>query len=641
MRDRVSEGLSYAWQQISGAFSTVSSWITNGLNYLWSRVSSAFSSVSSWITDGLSWLASRINGLLSAAQAVITAGLGWVLDKLREGLGGLWTAISTTLSNVGNAVWNAMGSLWDSLTGLAGDLLGKLEAGLLAAFQALLGWFTDQFKSIAGTLAGGLQALMDALGAVLKPIVIGFMDTIKQAFSAGSPDKEIHKAVGDMVTATQNRVVEELKKSYQSPFDAGATILTASTISGLVLAAQIGVHAAASAAGISIMGTRIDFTDVVESAITTMGLRRIVSDSFALPIEIGLLLPLRYSYNQLFAPYVPQPQDLTRLTTTRILGASEYSENMRLQGYSEGWSDKMLQAAWRVPAYQLMQEMVWRGEITAETMQGALRVTGTREDFVAGYTALLDQLPSYADTIRIFVREGYLPEYQAEIPAGMLDAFKLIGYSEKTAKELWGAHWVLPSTGQVFEMLHRDVISLDVMKTYLKTADILGSWRDRLISISWDLPGRIDARWMAAWGLITPGDYGDLLVKRGLDPAWRDRVAEATVKQQMSAEINKIRDNSKSDYGKGYVTEAQLAADLKELGYNPERVAFHVADAKADRERAHKDGLLKLYGDAYQNDLLDDAAFQRYAQEIIVDADAITLFLQEAYFKKYKNLRAG
>jgi len=30
--------------------------------------------------------------------------------------------------------------------------------------------------------------------------------------------------------------------------------------------------------------------------------------------------------------------------------------------------------------------------------------------------------------------------------------------------------------------------------------------------------------WMAGWDVIDVDEYGDLLVKRGLDPEWRDRV---------------------------------------------------------------------------------------------------------------------
>ena len=146
---------------------------------------------------------------------------------------------------------------------------------------------------------------------------------------------------------------------------------------------------------------------------------------------------------------------------------------------------------------------------------------------------------------------------------------------------------------------------------------------------------------MFRWGLTDVAGLRDLLVKDGLDPEYADDVAVATARNQWLTEINRLRDNAKSDFVKGYLLEEQLRADLEALGYPDIWVEYHVLDAVADRERAMKDDAVAVISDAYMKDELTEDELVKGLGDYIVSPDRVAMELDRLYLKKYKKLRVA
>jgi len=145
-----------------------------------------------------------------------------------------------------------------------------------------------------------------------------------------------------------------------------------------------------------------------------------------------------------------------------------------------------------------------------------------------------------------------------------------------------------------------------------------------------------------------------MLADPGIEESWvREKLHMLAVKPEdqdvliaykrrilLQTDKNRLRDNAKSDLTKGYIAEEDLRATLKALGYADDVVEFHVLDAIQDRERKQKDQLLAEYKAGYLKDLVDDAALETRAGEILVDATAKELYLQAAYVAKYLKPKA-
>ena len=641
VKDQVSGFVDWLWGKINAVLGPVGDWIGKAATWFWEGLWAFIRDPVGTLTYAWNWIIEEVWKKLVWVKDRLSEGWTWLTDQVSTGLNNLYTAVSTTVSNVAASVGTAVTGLWDSLTGLAGDLLAGMAEALGSGLQAVADWLLKHLTWLGEMIVGAMNAVKAAVQPIIQPFLLGIINTATAGLMPGSPDVEIQQAT-DAFSHQLLQKLSEIPPIRHSPQASLTELLVASAgVIGASLLTSYGMTSVAAYLDLAHPAKMTGIMHVADDMLYSLNFPAMIGPIIFSNIYAGIILPLRYRWNQIYTAMIPDESSLARFRAKGLIGGSEYLEAMSFHGYRGEYAAIYEQDAARIPPVMDLNRMLWRDALTMMSFEGALRSTGVREDFIPGYVALTESLPSYMDMIRIYVREGYLEEYQREIPGGMVADFAKLGYSEAVTRQLWGAHWVLPSVGQVFEMLHRDVVDEATTSTYLKTADILSVWRDRLIAISWDLPGRIDARWMASWGLIDVEDYGDILVKRGLDPEWRDRVAEATIKQQMEPEINRLRDNAKRDLVDGLILEATLRADLEELGFPPDYVEYHVADALHDRLREHKRALLDIYEDAYQKKMIEWPTFEERVTEILVDQDARDDFLEKAWIKMWKAPRAG
>lgn len=577
----INDAISSLWTTVSGAFSSLWTSITGALSGIWNSLVTTFSNLWTSISTGLGNLWGSITGALGSLWTSVSGALSGIWTSIVDTFSSLWTSISQGLGSLWTGITSAVGGLWDSVSGALGNLwtgfvewggslvsnittmfdgamsaigswVGEALAGVARALgEALSGfanWFIAGLKGLAQTLAAGLEALMDVVGAILGPIILGFVDKLRETFKPGSPEEPLKRAVDEMVKTTQNRVLDELKKIYKSPFDPAQVIAISAGIAGLVIAAQVGVHGLASAAGIEIMGTRIDLTDVVESAVETMGLSRIVTSSFLMPLDVGLFTPLRYAYNQMFTPLIPPVMDLIRFVVREVITPEEFAATMPYHGFSPKWATAYWDAHWVLPAYGQIADAFHRGILSA------------------------------AERDKFIVWHDYSPESRPGIA----------------------------------------VSDLAIMAGLLKT-----------------LIPRVDLRYGWEMGRITDADLVHRYELLGYEED-SELMADIQKARALTEEIHKVRDEWIRDFIEGYILEDLLRANLAEIGIGPLRIDYYVTYAKMRRGREHNKRLLGIYEDAYFKDLKTYEELTADAMPILVDPDALDLFLTEAYIRKYK-----
>jgi hypothetical protein len=277
---------------------------------------------------------------------------------------------------------------------------------------------------------------------------------------------------------------------------------------------------------------------------------------------------------------------------------------------------------------------------TIEPAMGPLLTNVLRQGWNEQFPTLI---PGPSDLVRMETREVWRPEFRKELltPTPTKDFYTWMakqGFSRFHADSYWAAHWVLPSVGQGYDAYHRlPEFTLDDLKKLMVRLDILPFYQDMLIKLAWRLPGAIESRWMYRYGEIGVDELEDLLVKDGLDPTWAPRAARAIAKNQFTSEITKLVTNSKTDYVKGYITLEQLRANLTALEIPSDRVEYHIRDADADAERAHKDALVSIYTDAWRKDLIpSEEEFRARLQTVVVRPEVVERIIEREYVAKYK-----
>jgi len=674
----------------------VQAWFEDLWNWISEAAAAAVAPVADWINSGVAWLNEQLSSLGTWIHVNVAKPLGdfvawagvelgklyeqgarWADDvvsrleagsadlwaRIQAGLDDLWSKASAALDGLGAALGDGLRWVGEELSATGAWLLGEVSAKLMDLLEGGLNWVQDALRGVAEALGSGLQAftgwILESLGTIasgvagvlgavrsavegtIGAIVGGIVDLFTDVIGPGSPEAELQSRVQAFTRAYLERVQAFTKFEASSIPEMGDLAARTATIFAVDLAAMLALDIAGVAIDLAHPAKVVGARAVTQALVRNLGVPGVFEPITMVPLEASVFRPWRYRWNEAAPTEIPGPGELVAMASRRHLDMDELRQWMKLHALDEAWADRLLAEAYGIPGVAELTRMVWKGLISEGGFADALRAQGVREDFVEPYVAMIPALPGPGDLITMAVREVFTrPELQAEFPAEFGAYMALQGYAEIWARYYWAAHWVLVPVGQLYEMYHRGLISRAVLAEQLKYHDFTAEWRENLMAISWRLPGAIDARWMFRWGLLDVAGLEDLLVRDGLDPEWAPRVAQAVAKNQFMADLNRLRDNLKSDYVRGYIAEAQLRASLEALGYPATWITFHIRDALEDGERRFRDDQVDALVDGYLKDLVTDAELEERLAGVLVRPEALEMELERAYIRKYRTPKA-
>jgi len=155
---------------------------------------------------------------------------------------------------------------------------------------------------------------------------------------------------------------------------------------------------------------------------------------------------------------------------------------------------------------------------------------------------LYQLIPPVTDIITMAVREVFTPEVvqrfgqMEDLPPEFVTWAKQKGLSDYWASAYWAAHWILPSIGQGFEMLHRRVIDDSDLDLLLRALDVMPFWREKLKDISFRPLTRVDVRRMHRIGVLEEEGVFEAYLDVGYNEDNARKMTEFTVAFNMEAE---------------------------------------------------------------------------------------------------------
>ncbi len=158
-------------------------------------------------------------------------------------------------------------------------------------------------------------------------------------------------------------------------------------------------------------------------------------------------------------------------------------------------------------------------------------------------------IPPVTDIITMAVREVFTPEVvqrfgqMEDLPTEFVAWAKQKGLSEYWASAYWAAHWMLPSIGQGFEMLHRRVIDDSDLDLLLRALDVMPFWRKKLKDISYRPLTRVDVRRMHRIGVLEE----EGVFNAYLDVGYSDENARKMTEFTVAFNMDKERELTKTD----------------------------------------------------------------------------------------------
>lgn len=607
-----------------------------------SPIGIGLTSITDFLEEQLKIGTGMIDANLTDLSTVILENLGVTNESISIFFTDNFAAISGLFDTSRQLMLDGNQTLFDSLAGLSGDQLLAFGDALIAALSAIWEALADAAGVIATVIMSGMEVLAGTLHKfVLKPL-LGLLDAASDALSPGSPDEEVKKAAEKWIKTLEEAIKRPIPKEGKSPPD----ILTLGVSAAAIIAGIIGVYSSTHAISAALDATHPvkgwGFKAAIMDILHTVSIDDALGPMLEAPIWAGVIVPMRMRWRQFYPYEVPGTGELVRMATQRIIPDDLYKESMSFHALDTTWSANLQRSNERVPSFGDMSRMKWLKKLTTDQLLDAQRHMGIQEEFIPGYEALLERLPGAGDLITMMVREVI------DLTI-FIETMTMQGVSEVWSMRHYEAHWILLPLGKVQEARYRGFIDDAELAKYLVLHDykpeprpgITLSDQELAGKLIWKIPGRIEARWMFKWGDIDQAGLEAFLISDGMDPDWAPIVARATARNQMLAEINRLRDNTKKSFVKGLITEQQLIANLNALRYSPDLIGFHIADAKADGERELKLEAIDLIVDGYVKDMITDDELGSGLKYYIVRPEVLEAELDRAYVRKFRKPKAS
>ena len=601
------------------------------------------------LKDFIGWLGelgkalwTGLNDFIKDPVGTLQTGWNFVAGKVGEIGAGIEDAFAGAYewlrTNVGDPILNGIGQIG----GWVADALKGVAEALGGALSGFLDWIVKHLMWLGEMICGAIGAVRAAVAPIVGPFLTEIIDTATKGLIPGSPPEEVEQATAAFSAQLLKRL-SEIPPPHHSPVPSLTELLAASAgVVGMGMLTSFGMSSIATYLDMVHPARMTGIMHTANNLLYSLNFPAMIGPIIFSNIWAGIILPLRHRWNEVYKPSIPEASHLARFRAKGLMDGALYTQNMAFQGFGGEFAAMYEQDVARIPTVMELNQMVWREKISLEAFRGALRVTGVREDFILGYEELTKAIPPWRDLVTMAVREVFPPEdFYVYMP--------LHGFSRVWAERYWEMHWILLPLGEVRRARHRDVINDDETAKYLVLHDykpeprpgIRISDQEIASKLVWDLPGRIEARWMFRWGIRDRDGLKELLIKGGLDPEYADEAADAVATNQFLREIRMQETNIKADLRDGYIDEATARADFAEIGYPLLFIEYHIADALKDRERSHKKELLTYYKDCFLKDIATVPPFEDAVREILVVEEAADLFIQRTYIRKVGKLKVA
>ena len=255
-------------------------------------------------------------------------------------------------------------------------------------------------------------------------------------------------------------------------------------------------------------------------------------------------------------------------------------------------------------------------------------------------------IPQANDNVRFALREVWDPtrrtELLTELPGGeYYSRLNQNGFSNEIGDDYWAAHWVLPSVGQLNEMLHRRVIDEPIWDRFVKYNDFDPTVRPWLKEISYNPYTRVDIRRMLDLRLVTRDEVKDNYLDLGYDDEHAEKMTVWTLAYTLAVEL-------RARYSKGWITADDIRSELAETGMPAARIEDYLqkiikaeTQGQVDAERdltktditrsvkkgiiTEDEGITRLmdlgYGEAEAEFILESILTEQISEEIEKDRE--------------------
>jgi len=491
--------------------------------------------------DFVDFVKDFVDGFSDAVSAVVVDAVSTVqtwIDDAVSGIPDLMSPYFTTVQDLITASWE----------GITESVSGTLEI-ITKGFEALP-------QSIAAGFQNAISYLGDVLGAFWTNTLVPFGEEIKDAFW------QALNAVGDMMAGLITTMIN-MAKSY-APISPTNAEDFAVNVSKIVLTTGIGLGGAFLLGELLHPLKQIGLGHVAAMIYRATNYDQFTGAVVGALVDATLRKPLRYTFNQIFRPWLPSLNDILSFRKRGLIDDKKLRELLAYQGLADEWHPYFVE--------------------------------------------LSKSIPGVSDLVTFVVRECFPLEDLPPAPKEFVESLKMWNMDEKWARAYWFSHWQLPAYDQLVEAYFRGVISLEELRKFIIWHDyspdprpgISKSDVDIMNELIYRMPDKLDARWMLRWGVVNKDEYKKLRAMDGLHPDWLEKVAEAEFLNNLTDERSAVKTAIASLYVAGYYSEDVIKSVLKDMKFIDEEIDLLLKTNEYKRMKEELDDMVTAYVTAFR-----------------------------------------
>ncbi len=320
---------------------------------------------------------------------------------------------------------------------------------------------------------------------------------------------------------------------------------------------------------------------------------------------------LREQRNNLaFRPQLPSEFAILNAAFVAPEKTGEVREALARQGIPEKFIDLMFIGAYKLYDENMVKILYLRGVLSADDMRMRMRELGYTDTRIDELIHTWEIIPSAQDLFWMVGKEAFEEDtardlgLDDEFPQDQVEWLTKQGISEFWAHKYWRAHWIPPSVGHGFDMLHRDVIDKDGLDLLFKTQEVPPLWRDRLTQIAYNPYTRVDVRRMHNVGVIDDAELLRAYMDLGYDEEKAGKMSQFTIAYNRRETKKLTRAQILSGYRKRLIPVDDAKALLVDIGYTGDIVEYLIAWEDYKDAEDLQDELLKNIKVRYVENML-------------------------------------
>ena len=347
--------------------------------------------------------------------------------------------------------------------------------------------------------------------------------------------------------------------------------------------------------------------------------------------------------NSIYTPNLPAAESLIHGLRVAPELESEFNRIFKENGYSDKDIKLLKISAYRLYDIDTIRQLYLRGNITQQKMTERLAEHGFTPERISELVELWDIIPGIQDILYMVAKEAFEPAevaklgLAAEFPEEVSPWLSKQGLSRYWQEKYWESHWLMPSIGQGFEMLHRRIIDFDMLNSLFKTVEIPPFWRDKLTAIAYNPYTRVDIRRMHLIGTVGVEDVFNNYLDLGYDSEHAQKMTEWTIDYNRQGERKLTQTQIKAAYKDDIISRSEAQQFLIAIGYSESSAIFILDYVDYEREKDYQDAVVDSVRDSFINNLMSTTEVSATLNTIGLSAHKIAELIKLWGVQKLKN----